>query len=327
MAFTSSFFSGILDNTNIEELSKIMDRNLSSYKERYEHINGVLEDTLFFIEYFDDYYNVEKNKDEPLALDDNVCQLLENYGSYLLNAHDVEREEETKYKFYYNERDFQRALRKEINYEAGATDEVIDFLLDSQDNFKKSKEQKIFQKDLNREDFLGSVLRDYNRYIEILNESSLPLFRKNKLKGEIQRDMLLAKDQLLGVHGYKLRYFSESTQPSLEVIDFSNRKHLEGFSLDDKDKNKRAVKGLLDLKFNGDFQNDFQCILYDLDILIRKTTLTSNERKILNMVRDGGKLVDIAEDLNYTKQYIQQTLSSAVKKVCNTSKELNYKMF
>ena len=250
MAFTNSFFSGTLDNTNIEELSKIMDRNLSSYKERYEHINGVLEDTLFFIEYFDDYYNVEKNKDEPLALDDNVCQLLENYGSYLLNAHDVEREEETKYKFYYNERDFQRALRKEINYEAGATDEVIDFLLDSQDNFKKSKEQKIFQKDLNREDFLGSVLRDYNRYIEILNESSLPLFRKNKLKGEIQRDMLLAKDQLLGVHGYKLRYFSESTQPSLEVIDFSNKKHLEGFSLDDKDKNKRAVKGLLDLKFN-----------------------------------------------------------------------------
>ena len=49
MAFTSSFFSGTLDNTNIEELSKIMDRNLSSYKERYEHVNGVLEDTLFFL--------------------------------------------------------------------------------------------------------------------------------------------------------------------------------------------------------------------------------------------------------------------------------------
>lgn len=328
MAFTSSFFSGTLDNTNASNLSKVMDRTLDNYNERLKHIESVLGGTSFFQEYFDNYYKVEKNKDDALSIDDNICQLLENYASYLLNSYDVEKEEKTKYKFYYNERDFQRALRKEVNYDSGATDEVIDFLLDNQDNFKKAKEQKIYKKDLNREDFLGETLRNYDSYIKVLDNTDIPLFKKNKIKGEVQRDMIESKDKLLGVHGYKLKYFSESTEPDLNMIDLSNKNHLKGYTLGNEvSKDNRFVKGLLNFNFNGDFQNDFQCILYDLSVLIDKTNMTKNERKIINMYRDGMKLVDIAHELSYSKQYVSKTLDVATDKVCKMARELNYKMY
>ena len=129
--------------------------------------------------------------------------------------------------------------------------------------------------------------------------------------------MILVKDY--GVHGYNLRYFSESTAPNLEVIDFVDFNQLKGYSLkvpeQIKDKNYSSVDGLLKMKFNGDFQNDFQCILYDLDVLVSNTKLTDRERECLEYFRNGLTNVKISDILNNSPQVCGRTIDRAVKKI------------
>lgn len=323
MAFTSQQnFLATIDGTNARELNKIMDRTLDKYEDRLSCVNNTLENTSFFEEYFTDYYNVHASQNDYLSLENNVCKVLENYASYLLNSKDVDGEEKTIYKFYYDENSFRRALNKDVKYDSKEP-EVIDFLLANQSNYKKAKDQKITAKDLRREDWKGSVLRDYNTYIDVLNNYPISDYRRNKIKGEVQRDMILVKDY--GVHGYNLRYFSESTHPNLEVFDFADFNQLKGYSLEDTEARHAKVDGLLRMKFNGDFQNDFQCILYDLDILVKKTKLTDKERKCLNYFRNGLTNTKISDILGIDHSVISRNIDRAIKKVNKKAFELQWR--
>lgn len=329
MAFTSQQnFLASIDGVTANELNRVMDRTLDNYEERKKCIEETLEGTSFFEEYFTDYYNVNASQNDYLSLENNVCKVLENYASYLLNSKDIEDEESQQYKFYYDESTFRRAVNKDMKYD-DKSPEVIDFLLANQSNYKKAKDQKITSSDLKRNDYLGDVLRDYQTYIDVLNSSSLQAYRRNRLKGEVQRDMILSKDALLRVHGYNLRYFSESTKPNLELFDFADFNQLKGYSLrvpeDIKDKNYANVDGLLRMKFNGDFQNDFQCILYDLDILIKKTKLTERERECLSYFRNGLTNTKIGDIIGITESTTRGNIDRAIKKVNKKAYELQWR--
>ena len=325
MAFTSQQnFLASIDGVTANELNRVMDRTLDNYEERKACIENTLEGTSFFEEYFTDYYNVNASQNDYLSLENNVCKVLENYASYLLNSKDIDDEETQQYKFYYDESEFMRAINKDIKYDDKGQ-EVIDFLLANQSNYKKAKDQKITAADLNRNDVVGEVLRDYKSYIDTLDNSDMQAYRRNRIKGEVQRDMILAKDALLRVHGYNLRYFSESTQPNLELFDFADFNQLKGYSVDGVDPHYSKVDGLLRMKFNGDFQNDFQCILYDLDILIEKTKLTDRERECLNYFRNGLTNVKIGDIINITSQSVGQSIDSAIKKVNKKAFELQWR--
>ena len=325
MAFTSQQnFLASIDGVTANELNRVMDRTLDNYDERKACIENTLEGTSFFEEYFTDYYNVNASQNDYLSLENNVCKVLENYASYLLNSKDIDDEESQQYKFYYDESEFMRAINKDVKYDDKGQ-EVIDFLLANQSNYKKAKDQKITAADLNRNDVVGDVLRDYKSYIDTLDNSDMQAYRRNRIKGEVQRDMVLAKDALLRVHGYNLRYFSESTKPNLEVFDFVDFNQLKGYSVDGVDPHYSKVDGLLRMKFNGDFQNDFQCILYDLDILIEKTKLTDRERECLNYFRNGLTNVKIGDIINITSQSVGQSIDSAIKKVNKKAFELQWR--
>ena len=325
MAFTSQQnFLASIDGVTANELNRVMDRTLDNYNERKACIESTLEGTSFFEEYFTDYYNVNASQNDYLSLENNVCKVLENYASYLLNSKDIDDEETQQYKFYYDETAFRRAINKDMKYD-DKSPEVIDFLLANQSNYKKAKDQKITVADLNRSDVVGEVLRDYQSYVDTLDNSDMQAYRRNRIKGEVQRDMILAKDALLRVHGYNLRYFSESTQPNLELFDFADFNQLKGYSVDGVDPHYSKVDGLLRMKFNGDFQNDFQCILYDLDILIEKTKLTDRERECLNYFRNGLTNVKIGDIINITSQSVGQSIDSAIKKVNKKAFELQWR--
>ena len=329
MAFTSQQnFLASIDGVTANELNRAMDRTLNNYDERKECIEDTLEGTSFFEEYFTNYYNVNASQNDYLSLENNVCKVLENYASYLLNSKDIEDEESQQYKFYYDESTFRRAVNKDMKYD-DKSPEVIDFLLANQSNYKKAKDQKITSSDLKRNDYLGDVLRDYQTYIDVLNNSNMQAYRRNRLKGEVQRDMILSKDALLRVHGYNLRYFSESTKPNLELFDFADFNQLKGYSLrvpeDIKDKNHANVDGLLRMKFNGDFQNDFQCILYDLDTLIKKTKLTERERECLNYFRNGLTNTKIGDIIGITESTTRGNIDRAIKKVNQKAYELQWR--
>ncbi len=325
MAFTSQQnFLASIDGVTANELNKVMDRTLDNYDERKACIEDTLEGTSFFKEYFTDYYNVNASQNDYLSLENNVCKVLENYASYLLNSKDIDDEESQQYKFYYDESEFMRAINKDVKYDDKGQ-EVIDFLLANQSNYKKAKDQKITAADLNRNDVVGEVLRDYQSYVDLLNNSNMQAYRRNRLKGEVQRDMILAKDALLRVHGYNLRYFSESTKPNLEVFDFADFNQLKGYSVEGVDPHYAKVDGLLRMKFNGDFQNDFQCILYDLDILIEKTKLTERERECLNYFRNGLTNTKIGDIIKISSQSVGQSIDSSIKKVNKKAFELQWR--
>ena len=325
MAFTSQQnFLASIDGVTANELNRVMDRTLDNYEERKECIEETLEGTTFFEEYFTDYYNVNASQNDYLSLENNVCKVLENYASYLLNSKDIDDEETQQYKFYYDESTFRRAVNKDIKYD-DKSPEVIDFLLANQSNYKKAKDQKIISSDLKRNDYLGDVLRDYQTYIDVLDNSNMQAYRRNRLKGEVQRDMILSKDALLRVHGYNLRYFSESTKPDLEVLDFADFNQLKGYTVEGVDPHYTKVDGLLKMKFNGDFQNDFQCILYDLDILIKKTKLTERERECLNYFRNGLTNVKIGDIIGVDEKSIRRSIDSAIKKVNKKAFELQWR--
>ena len=325
MAFTSQQnFLASIDGVTANELNRVMDRTLDNYEERKKCIESTLEGTSFFEEYFTNYYNVNASQNDYLSLENNVCKVLENYASYLLNSKDIDDEETQQYKFYYDESTFRRAVNKDMKYD-DKSPEVIDFLLANQSNYKKAKDQKITATDLKRSDYLGEVLRDYQTYIDVLNTSDMKVYRRNRLKGEVQRDMILSKDALLRVHGYNLRYFSESTKPNLEVFDFADFNQLKGYSVDGVDPHYSKVDGLLRMKFNGDFQNDFQCILYDLDILIEKTKLTERERECLNYFRNGLTNVKTSDIIGVDEKSIRRSIDSAIKKVNKKAFELQWR--
>lgn len=325
MAFTSQQnFLASIDGTNANELNRVMDRTLDNYEERKKCIESTLEGTSFFEEYFTNYYNVNASQNDYLSLENNVCKVLENYASYLLNSKDIEDEETEVYKFYYDESEFRRAVNKDMKYDEKGP-EVIDFLLVNQSNYKKAKDQKITSSDLKRNDYLGDVLRDYQTYIDVLNNSNMQAYRRNRLKGEVQRDMILSKDALLRVHGYQLRYFSESTKPNLELFDFADFNQLKGYTFEDMEARHAKVDGLLRMKFNGDFQNDFQCILYDLDTLIKKTKLTDRERDCLNYFRNGLTNTKIGDMLDIRHNTVSETIDRTIKKVNKKAFELQWR--
>ena len=325
MAFTSQQnFLASIDGVTANELNRVMDRTLDNYDERKACIEDALEGTSFFEEYFTDYYNVNASQNDYLSLENNVCKVLENYASYLLNSKDIDDEETEVYKFYYDESEFMRAINKDVKYDDKGQ-EVIDFLLANQSNYKKAKDQKITAADLRRNDYLGEVLRDYQTYIDVLNNGNMQAYRRNRLKGEVQRDMILAKDGLLRVHGYNLRYFSESTKPNLEVFDFADFNQLKGYTIDGIESRYAKVDGLLRMKFNGDFQYDFQCILYDLDILIEKTKLTERERECLNYFRNGLTNTKISDILGVDHSVISRNIDRAIKKVNKKAFELQWR--
>ena len=325
MAFTSQQnFLASIDGVTANELNRVMDRTLDNYEERKKCIESTLEGTYFFEEYFTDYYNVNASQNDYLSLENNVCKVLENYASYLLNSKDIDDEETEVYKFYYDESEFMRAINKDVKYDDKGP-EVIDFLLANQSNYKKAKDQKITAADLNRNDVVGDVLRDYQSYIDTLDNSDMQAYRRNRLKGEVQRDMMLAKDALLRVHGYNLRYFSESTKPDLEVFDFADFNQLKGYTMEGVESRYAKVDGLLRMKFNGDFQNDFQCILYDLDTLIDKTKLTEKERECLNYFRNGLTNTKISDILGIDHSVISRNIDRAIKKVNKKAFELQWR--
>ena len=325
MAFTSQQnFLASIDGVTANELNRVMDRTLDNYEERKKCIESTLEGTYFFEEYFTDYYNVNASQNDYLSLENNVCKVLENYASYLLNSKDIDDEESQQYKFYYDETAFRRAVNKDMKYDEKGP-EVIDFLLANQSNYKKAKDQKITSSDLKRNDYLGDVLRDYQTYIDVLNNSNMQAYKRNRLKGEVQRDMILSKDALLRVHGYQLRYFSESTKPNLELFDFADFNQLKGYTVEGVDPHYTKVDGLLRMRFNGDFQDDFQCILYDLDILIEKTKLTERERECLNYFRNGLTNVKIGDIIGVDEKSIRRSIDSAIKKVNKKAFELQWR--
>ena len=227
-------------------------------------------------------------------------------------------DEDFKYVFHTDEQYFQKKIKRENSIESMSADSnedtVIHFLIRSKRNYKKSKTQFISKKDLKREGFVGEVLRAYNEELERISnklkrenlDDSGQRYLLTRASGQIKSDMIIVKDQLLGVFGYNSNP-SESTEYNLDIIDFTNALHVEAL-----------MRTFCDFEHN----NELSYIVSSFEKLANQTLLTPRERIVYSLMRQGAKNHELAEELNITQQWIGAMIGNVAKKIAKKAKEI-----
>lgn len=342
MAFsTQQNFVGVLDGTTVNELNRKIDYTKTKLEDRKKVINDILDNTKFYEEYFSNYFNPNINSRDYLSNNINVCRSLERMANYLLNSDEVKEEEnkeKVKYVFHTDQKYFQKKMDRELSIESitkmkdeDHSESVIHFLKRGEKNFKKSKTQKITNDDLNRDDELGQILRDYKALeafitLELKKEKSkYNRYLLTKVKGQLSGDMIYTKNSLLGVFGYDLKAFSESTKYNFDVFDFTNELHLKGCVIETESGQRIVAKGLLYFRPTNDPNSDFNHVLWDLQNTIDKAALTEFEKQVLESIRDGLTQEEIAYNLNTYQKKISRTIDLIAKKVAKVGNKYDAK--
>lgn len=333
-------FQSEIDGKVINDLYRSLNDNrfLNKYEDRKKLVQELSEEwDIFLNEYFENHCDVSINTNDFLISETNICKAIESLGTFLLRSDDLPGGKTSKGDNPFYDEEY---LKQKINREKGFfgddedrrseenvsnEDEILEL---NKSNYKLEKKQEIKPSDLKRDDDLGKVLSDYN---EMLKSISLKLkegktdnkrYIFTRQKQLIKDDMLLTKDLLLHVHGYKLRYFDESTKPNYDLIDFKNEKHLLGKKIQ-YDNQGSYCRGLLYFKTDDlNLSKDFDCILYDLQNIIDKTNLTNDEVETLDMIRYNYSKEDIAYELNTYPRKVYRLIENIGKKISHKAHEL-----
>lgn len=220
---------------------------------------------------------------------------------------------------YYTEEELEKRMNKELSIEsiiAGSRteendggEEILHYLIREQKNYKKTKKQTITKGDLERDDLLGEVLREYQLGLDQIRKDvhvkDGKKFLRSRAIYQIKNDMTYTKDVLKGTFGYNTHPL-ESTEYDLDFINFANPVH---------------VKALLPLKMEFNPQQELSIILLDFQEVIERTDLTETERLIIEMMRDNMKNIDIGIEFGMNPTQIHRAIAKIVKKICKTSNE------
>ena len=333
---TQKNFTSDINGVYLKDIKDKLNYKHSVYSDRLKSVESALAyGDSFYQEYFDNYCNVGINANDSLLSDTNVVKSLENMATYLLMSDDVKEEnKKLEQQYVSREEHLNKKMRRENEMSSDGTSKVentLDNVMEKDNsNFKKLKTQVITVKDLERDDELGETLREYQAFLDSITDK-LKDETKRKFKrylytansGSVRDDMLICKDSMMKVHGYSLKHFGESTKPDYSHIDFTNERHLLGVKVEYKS-GKKMAKGLLYFTPNDDYQDDFNCILVDLQNVIDKTNLTDFEKDVLELIRYNMSLVDIAKDLETYENKVKRTIKIVSKKVSKMSIELGY---
>lgn len=299
----SNVFFGKLKEKNIAYDK--LDYDLKGLAYRREFIEGLLEDNKEFLEeYFDDYFKANPKKDEALSMDNNICMKLEQIATYLL-AEAEEKESSLEYRFYNDIRNFEKALRRESSLDKIVEDmsgsvgnftegDVIHFLVSGSSDKRLPKGMKVTDKDFNREDEVGQILREYKQYKEDLVRIKEKVGRfEYEPKGDYIPNTFKLKKMISSIDDdiyqtkYKLDRPIEFKQPisgscvsSWDEVDFLNPIHVECF---------------LKLTNNPlDFDSDLGMLLHYFNELFEsvKTNFTDKELEVIKVLRWGVKRTD-----------------------------------
>lgn len=340
MAFaTQQNFIGEIDGYTVRELNHQLHLNRDKTKlaDRKQVVEEILSGSSFYEEYFDNYFKARINNNDHLSQDNNVCRSLESMATYLLNSAEIKAEEDaekTQYVFHSDPNTFKRKMDREHSVESmtqtengGHEESIIHFLKRDGLNHKQEKTQAITEEDYNRTDELGKVLNEYKPLLDfVTSEIKNPGDKKysrlllSNIKGQVVNDMITSKDQLLGVFGYNLKCFSESTEPDIDVFDFTNEEHVKGKTvtfIDSKGNEKEIfVKGLMYLKPEFDPSDDFSLVLMDFENTVNKAGLSKEEKYVLDETRDGVIQEEIAAVLGIHRSNVSRTLDRIARKIC-----------
>lgn len=260
------------------------------------------------------------NTSDGVYSESNIAKEIEKMADYILYAPDGERiNKKTQYNFY-TEDGFQKKLGREKEKSLGkilhsATKrgnleepEVIDFLIRKGNNYKLEKKQKIFKSDIKK----LPELKEYQNAIDYLDEkqkNTKVVFEKRgigRIKKSMEDDMKLTKDMLLRTIYFK-QPLPDEGKTDYDEFDFFNKSHVEN---------------LLLMETRSDFQNDLDCIIYDLQCIIDKCDLDDTELNVINMMRSKYDLDEISKELGSKYRGVQFTWDKIVKKIINKYEDI-----
>ena len=344
MALTNqSYFTAKIGDVDLYSIKSMINYKIDSLEDRMKCVDIALaHGDKFYQEYFDKYCDPGITNSDMLLSDSNVVQSLESMANYILAKDDEYNKTESSY--FVSEHELDRKMNREDEFDNTGTslivgkDENISVYeeVKNKQNFKKSKKQTIKPEDFKRDDELGSILRDYNVFIDLISQytkkdkttgqtkqvdKKANLYTYTKQHSSIKDDMIICKDSLMRTHGYNLKYFSESTQPNYDMIDLSNVDHLLGSEVEYKDVTIKS-DGLLSFTPSDDYQDDFNCIVVDLQNLIDKTDLDEFELNVLELHRSGMRVYNISQELNTYSDKVSRAINRIAKKVSKKAKEL-----
>lgn len=345
MAIARPIFKGTYEGKNIWDYKCKLDYSIEDLDTRKEEIYKLLNivkegdceftNDLFWKEVWDTgVCKSELNTTDFLWSETNIATTLEGLANYLLAKDD--KDTKTNYKIYKKENDFRDALYKEkkaiIKYgEEISPDGESGFkILIPTGNYKLDPKPCIKKSDLNKIellndyqrylDYLSNIMKNDNLKAELLNtlkkrgitrytkESQLYGFLINTT-GEIKKDMLALKKHYEQPIKWK-QPLKDGGFKSYEELDMMDKKH---------------VTELLRLHRETevvDFQNDLDCIIYDLNNLINECEFTETQLKVLKMYSRGMTLEKIADALDI-KQHsvINRHINAIINKIIKKYEE------
>ena len=338
-----SYFTAKIGDVDLYSIKSMINYKIDNLEDRMKCVDIALaHGDKFYQEYFDKYCDPAITTGDMLLSDSNVVQSLESMANYILAKDDEYNKTESSY--FVSDHELDRKMRKENEFDNTGTslivgkDETVSIYEEarSNQNFKKSKTQTIKPSDFERDDELGSILRDYNTFINLISnytkkdkvtgetkkiDKKANLYTYSKQHSSIKDDMIICKDSMMKTHGYNLKYFSESTHPDYDMIDLTNIDHLLGSEVEYKDATIKS-DGLLSFTPTDDYQDDFNCIIVDLQNLVDKTDLDEFELNVLELYRGGMRIYNISQELKTYNNKVARTIENIAKKVSQKAKEL-----
>ena len=338
-----AYFTAKIDDVDVHSIKSMINYKIDSLEDRMKCVDIALaHGDNFYQEYFDKYCDPAITNSDMLLSESNVVQSLESMANYILAKDDEYNKTESSY--FVSDHELDRKMRRENEFDNTGTslivgkDETVSIYEEakSNQNFKKSKTQTIKPSDFERDDELGSILRDYNTFINLISnytkkdkvtgetkkiDKKANLYTYSKQHSSIKDDMIICKDSMMKTHGYTLKYFSESTEPNYDMIDLTNIDHLLGGWVEYSEGKVRS-NGLLSFKPTDDYQDDFNCIIVDLQNLIDNCDLNNFQMDVINLYQEGLKASDIERELNATRKKVRIALDTVAKKVSQKAKEL-----
>lgn len=300
-------FKSKIDGKVLDDFRQL-DHSIENYNERKKHVDDLLDDNVFFEEYFDNHYNPNINASGNLSEENDVCSTLENMATYLLNSTDVieeDKKNQDSYVIHKNKERFQQKLNRESvtvfnqGVATNLTDEenVVHFLVND-NNDKKPKKQVVKKSDINSDSETGRVLREYNTFLEALNQKLRDKpdgrrFLYSRAKAKIQDDMMFVKNMLDGVWGYNING-QEVFNPDYDIFDFTNDK---------------TILEMIKMA-EPDFETsiDLWITWHEFNMMVDKLKFSEDEFLVLTTLRAQLNPTDISNYTNLDYRRIQQTI-------------------
>lgn len=311
-------FNGRLDGINIYEIVEKIDYKKTAYEDRLAVVENILDSTNFFTEYFDEHYNPHINNSQELSENEFVCATLEKMATYLLLSDDVRKSrKDTEYSYinkktYLNEKINREPSFEVLNGSGNGRMELRETV--SSKNYLLCKGQKITAEDLKDKGEMGEILRQYQKFIDmnrkqIHNRIDRETFYLHRNMGGAKDDMLKIKSSYKGTIDFINVAPTGLYSVELPGIDFTDIEH---------------VIKLLAIPERDLAYDDLSLTLYDFNCLLKKTDIDNKEWAIIDMLREGCRIADIAKAFESYHIKITRTIRKVAKKVVDKQKELLY---